>query len=103
MSRTIVRLSGFEPDDSAFYVNDWEQIGEYARFTVPIDHPLSVEVRDSSCRKMFTVQETEQFEWHIDRVQFTKYECRFTLISRRLLAKTSTVSDEFLVECGVVI
>lgn len=103
MSKTIVRLSGYDADDSAFYV-DWDQIDDRARFTVPIDHPLSIELRDKGCRDTrFTVDATEQFEWHVDNVSWTKHECQCTLIGHVAHARRCTASSDYLVELGMVV
>ena len=100
--RTVVRLVGYPTEDAAFFV-DWVQAEWKARFTVPRDHPLSVEFSGKHVGDArFIVASTDEVEWHINTIEWTAYECTFTCVSHARKLNMCTLPDEYLLEMGMV-
>lgn len=100
--KTLVRYwrNGYQTQPITAFVDNWEQRGDRAQFTIPADHPLSCLWHDVLSENWpLTVYSTEQLEWSVDTISKDAWgygdlvEC----VSRLSRLRQSLRTDEYLI------
>lgn len=104
---TLIRLYDFWPGDDScnILVDDWEESGEHARFSLP-DGDISIglfnQARNPTVR--IIVRDSEPVQWHLASATALRVDAQYSykLISHRLRLYQSLRSDEWVLEHGAV-